>query len=80
MGTIECRAIEKPNIKFKCDVLRAHSNMNYLDSHDGKLKPIRPERWEQWNVLAQTLDGARKVAQYHFYQSDPENIIITQYH
>jgi len=42
----------------------------------GEWKPVQPERWEKWNVLAETKEGARKIAKYHFYQSKGDNIYI----
>jgi hypothetical protein len=75
MPTIKCGSIEKPVNTFICNVLRGESSMRYQDT-DGKLKPVQPERWEQWNVLAETEAGAKKIAEYHFYQSDKNNIQI----
>lgn len=77
MATIQCRSIEKPVNSFLCNVLRGESNMRYLDSVDCQLKPVQPSRWEEWNVLAETKEGARKIAEYHFYQSDKNNIHIS---
>lgn len=66
MPTIQCPGMEKPENRFICKVLRAESN-NVFHT---------PERWEDWIVLAQTEVGARKIAEYHFYRSNPENIFI----
>lgn len=76
MPTIQRPSIEKPINKFGCNVLRKASEMRYQDATDGKWKPISPERCESWVVLAQTKEGAQKIAEYHFYQSDKSNIII----
>lgn len=76
MRTIECRAIEKPVKQFSCEVLRSASNMRYQDASDGKWKPIQSERVENWMVLAETIEGAQKVAEYHFYNS--KNIIVKE--
>lgn len=77
MPLIKCPAIEKPNRQFSCDVLRSTSNMHYQEI-TGEWKPIQPERWENWTVLAETKEGARKIAEYHFYQSKSENIKILE--
>ena len=66
MATIHASHIEKPKKKFSCLVLRAPVFNVYH----------HPERWEQWTVLAQTKDGAHKVASYHFYRSKKEDILI----
>lgn len=66
MPTIKCYAISAPTKTFKCKVLRAEV-FNVIKI---------PERWEEWNVLAENIEGARKVAEYHFYRSNPDNIII----
>lgn len=76
MKTIECASISKPVKKFSCEVLRPASNMRYQDATDGKWKKIQPERLENWIVLAETLEGAQKVAEYHFYSS--KNIIVKE--
>lgn len=78
MATIQCNAIEKPTQKFSCKVLRSASRMRYQDGSDGKWKPVQSERWEDWTVLAETKEGATKVAQYHFYNSDKNNILISE--
>jgi hypothetical protein len=49
--------------------------MKYMDS-DGQIKPVRQGRWEEWTILAETKAGAMRIAQYHFYQTDKENILI----
>jgi len=77
MATIQCPAIEKPMRKFLCDVLRPATSMHYQEI-TGEWKPIQPERFEQWNVLAETKEGARKIAEYHFYRSNSENIKIKE--
>ena len=70
MTTIQCSAIEQPTIKFNCKVLRAAVfNVFY-----------QPEQWEIWTVLAETIDGARKIARYHFYRSDENKIFIEAQH
>mgnify|MGYP006919530617 FL=1 len=61
--------------QFLCYVLRTASNMRYQE-FTGEWKPVQPERWEKWNVLAETKEGARKIAKYHFYQSKGDNIYI----
>ena len=66
--TIKCVSIEKPIKKFICRVLRA-AVFNVI---------FQPERWEEWDVLAETIEGAKEIAQYHFYLSSPENILITE--
>lgn len=66
MATIQARAISWPEKTFKCRVLRPDC-YNVLHT---------PPRWEEWDVLAETIEGARQVAEYHFYMSNPENIII----
>lgn len=76
MPIIQCPKIESPITKFSCDVLRSASNMRYQDAADGKWKPVQPEKWEEWTVLAETKEGAKKIAEYHFYNSDSSNIII----
>ena len=68
MATISSGHIEKPIKSFNCRVLRPECH-NVL---------YTPPRWENWTVLAETEGGARMVAEYHFYRSDPNNIIITQ--
>lgn len=67
MPTIQDNSIEKPVSSFHCKVLRAACNNVYYT----------PERWEDWIVLAQTEAGAKNIAEYHFFRSNPENIIIT---
>lgn len=55
--TIYSKHIEKPIRTFGVRVLhRACFNVFY-----------RPERWETWRVLAQTPEGALRIARYHFY-------------
>jgi hypothetical protein len=66
MPTIHCTAIEKPAKKFVCRVKRAPVS-NVL---------FKPARWEDWTVLAETKEGAFKVACWHFYLSDKKDIII----
>ena len=48
--------------------------MKYQDSN-GDWKPVQPERLENWTVMAETKEGAKKIAEYHFYQS--KNIKIS---
>jgi hypothetical protein len=58
-GALCSRHIEEPKAAFRIAVLRAPChNVIY-----------RPERWEIWRVLAETPEGAMKVARYHFYMS-----------
>ena len=76
---IKCPSIEKPLKKFLCKVLRAESELEYQDSQDGLWKPIHPENWEYWGILAETQEGAKKIAEYHFYLSNAKNIIISNY-
>lgn len=78
MATIQCNAIEKPMKQFFCDVLRTASSMRYQEASDGKWYPVQPERWEKWTVLAETKEGAKKIAEYHFYQSNSDNIKISE--
>ncbi len=59
MPTVHATHIEPPQEAFLVRVLRAPS-FNVL---------FRPARWETWHVLAQTADGALRIARYHFYQS-----------
>jgi hypothetical protein len=77
MATIQCPSIEKPIKQFLCDVLRTASNMHYQDT-TGEWKSLHPEQWEQWNVLAETKSGAKRIAEYHFYLSDSNNIKISE--
>lgn len=67
MATISCPAIEKPEKEFRCRVLRAACTNVFFT----------PERWEDWVVLAQTEVGARRIAEYHFFRSRPEDIHVT---
>lgn len=58
-GTIQAHHIEQPLRTFKCKVKRhAVDNVIHRDS-----------RWEEWRVLAETKDGARRIAEYHFYRA-----------
>ena len=75
MRTIQCPAISKPAKQFTCEVLRPASHMRYQEPQNGKWIPIQPERTECWTVLAETIEGAQKVAEYHFYAS--KNIVVT---
>lgn len=63
--------------QFSCDVLRTASKMHYQEI-TCEWKPVQPERWENWTVLAETKEGARKIAEYHFYQSNSDNIKISE--
>ncbi|HYD20002.1 MAG TPA: hypothetical protein VEB40_00905 [Flavipsychrobacter sp.] len=69
MPMIQCIAIEKPVKKFRCEVIRHASSFRYLDAPDYTWKPIRPKRQETWTVLAETMEGAKRIAEYHFYDS-----------
>ena len=65
IGTIHSRHIENPQKEFIIRVLRSASfNVIY-----------KPERYEMWKVLAETIDGAVKIARYHFYLSDNFELI-----
>jgi hypothetical protein len=77
MPIIKCPAIEKPMKQFFCEVLRTASSMHYQE-YTGEWKPVQPERWENWTVLAETKEGAKKIAEYHFYQSHSDNIKISE--
>lgn len=59
-GKIFSRHIEEPLTTFVVRVLRAPS-WNVL---------FRPAAWEMWKVLAETQEGAMKIAKYHFHRSD----------
>lgn len=74
MATIQCRAIEKPENEFLCEVERPASSMMYQDATDFKWKPVQQGRVEFWKVLAETMEGAMRIAQYHFYNSKILNI------
>lgn len=58
-GTIQNPQIEKAIRTFKCKVKRAAVD-NVIH---------RDPRWEEWRVLAETKDGARRIAEYHFYRA-----------
>lgn len=77
-GTIKSAHIEKPLRTFSCVVLRSESRMRYQDGADGKWKPVQPEHWERWKVLAETEQGAQKIAEYHFFMSS--EIKVTAFH
>jgi hypothetical protein len=76
MNTIQCPSISKPTKQFLCEVLRPASQMRYQDPQNGNWKPVQHERSENWKVLAETKEGAKKVAEYHFYAS--KNITISE--
>lgn len=59
-GTIHGRHIEDSTNKFTVKVLRPPC-YNVI---------FRDEQWETWNVLAETEEGALRIAQYHFYNSN----------
>ena len=59
MATVYAQHIEAPKREFLVRVLRAPC-FNVL---------FRPARWETWRVLAETGDGACRIAKYHFYRS-----------
>jgi len=73
MATIQCPSIEKPHKEFLCDVIRPQSNIYYQDGK-GNLHPLHGEESEQWVVLAETIDGAMKIAKYHFFLSKILNV------
>ena len=60
MPIIKCPAIEKPMRQFSCDVLRTASKMHYQEI-TCEWKPVQPERWENWTVLAETKVGQGKL-------------------
>lgn len=59
-GTIFGRHIEETKSTFMVRVLRAPS-WNVI---------FRPETWEMWKVLAETSEGAMKIARYHFHRAE----------
>lgn len=67
--TVKCPRIEKPVNEFTCVVERLASHMRYQDA-DGTFKPVQPAKTENWIVLAETQNGAEKIAAYHFYCSN----------
>ena len=73
---VQCNSIEPAIKAFPCRVLRCASSMRYHDPADGLWKPLQDERWEEWNVWATSPEGARKVAEYHFYRTNPSNIVF----
>jgi len=60
MSTIHAQHIEAARQEFFVRVLRAPC-FNVFS---------KPARWETWRVLAETVEGARRIAKYHFYRSD----------
>lgn len=58
-GTIQNPQIERSVKTFKCKVKRAAVD-NVIH---------RDPRWEEWRVLAETKEGAKKIAEYHFYRA-----------
>lgn len=58
-GTIYSQHIEEPQSVYVIRVFRAPS-WNVL---------FQPAHWEMWRVLAQTAEGALRIARYHFYQA-----------
>ena len=60
MSTIHAQHIEAAQQEFLVRVLRAPC-FNVL---------FKPARWETWRVLAETAEGALRIAKYHFYRSD----------
>jgi hypothetical protein len=58
-GTIHSRHIEEPKETFYIWVCRAPCFNVFL----------RPARWEMWKVLAETAEGAIKIAKYHFHNA-----------
>lgn len=60
MSTIHAQHIEAAKQEFFIHVLRAPC-FNVL---------FKPARWETWRVLAETAEGALRIAKYHFYRSD----------
>ena len=65
MNTTFARHIEEPKRQFQFRVLRAPV-WNVLH---------RPARWEDWTILAETREGAVRIAQYHFCRSTPAEIV-----
>jgi hypothetical protein len=58
-GALYSRHIEEPKEAFRVAVLRSPCyNVLY-----------RPEHWESRCILAETPEGAMRIAQYHFYMS-----------
>lgn len=59
-GTIHSRHIEEPTETFVIRVLRPPCFNVFF----------KPARWEMWKVLAETEDGAMKIARYHFHNAE----------
>lgn len=58
-GTVYSRHIEEPKAPFFVWVHRS-PGFNVF---------FRPGRWEMWRVLAQTAEGAVRIARYHFFSA-----------
>lgn len=58
-GTIQANNIEQPLKTFKCKVKR-----HVIDNNIYQESP-----WEEWRVLAETKDGAKRIAEYHFFRA-----------
>lgn len=67
MATIKSSHIEQPINKFICLVKRSEVFNVFF----------QPTKWEVWNVLAETKEGAKKIAKYHFYRSKENEIFIS---
>jgi len=59
-GTIHSRHLEEPKEQFMVRVLRRPCFNVFL----------KPARWEMWKVLAETEEGAMRVARHHFYNAE----------
>jgi hypothetical protein len=64
VGTIFSEHIERPIKEFYIEVLRAPVWNVYM----------KPSRLEFWKVLAETPEGAIRIAEYHFYRSMKSDI------
>ena len=60
MSTIHAQHIEAAQREFFVRVLRSPCFNVFF----------KPARWETWRVLAETAEGALRIAKYHFYRSD----------
>lgn len=67
VSTIHAQHIEPPEKAFLVRVLRAPC-FNVI---------FRPAQWETWRVLAQTAEGAQRIARYHFYLSTEFELVNT---
>ena len=59
-GTIHCRRLEEPDETFMIRVLRP-PRFNVF---------FKPARWEMWKVLAETEDGAMRIARHQFSNAE----------